>query len=167
MLDRIAFHDPPRTNSKGETMGWGRGGGSETACKHQNDGGSSMTACMKQPVRIYTLHCGGSGALRKCVRTSHTLIRTKVFRARGNSAALPRYTYGQVEPLVLLNLITSEDRYFRVSFPGNRPWDSAASAYFICVCESTPILPPSLVPFVCSYPVITPFCFVFFRCHSL
>lgn len=39
------------------------------------------------------------------------------------------YRYGQVEPLVLLNLITSGpdgDRYFRVSFPGNRPRDSAA-----------------------------------------
>lgn len=114
----------------------------------------------------YTSHCGGSGALRKCAY-SYTYTYESV-RARGNSAALPRYTYGQVEPLVLLNLITSEDRYFRVSFPGNRPRDSAASAYFICVREPTPfttlsspvrlpvcLLVPSHLPLAsCSFVVI-------------
>ena len=47
----------------------------------------------------------------------------------GVEGAVQGYRYGQVEPLVLLNLITSGpggDRYFRVSFPGNRPRDSAA-----------------------------------------
>lgn len=81
---------------------------------------------------------------------SHTRVRFCVHegcaRARGGSP--PSYSYGQVEPLVLLNLITSEvaeDRYFRVSFPGNRPRDSAASVYFIprVYADPDPFLPPS------------------------
>jgi len=73
-------------------------------------------------------------------------------RARGESS--PGYGCGQVEPLVLLNLITSEvaeDRYFRVSFPGNRPRDSAAPAYFIRVRGPTPFyqpFPPSFSAFL-------------------
>lgn len=87
----------------------------------------------------YTSHCGGSGTLRKC---AHPHSHTEGVHARDSTALRhpSRYTYGQVEPLVLLNQITSEvaeDRYFRVSFPGNRPRDSAASAYFICVREPT------------------------------
>jgi len=77
--------------------------------------------------------------------------RTERRCSRELRATLPVYTYGQVEPLVLLNLITSEvaeDRYFRVSFPGNRPRDSAASAYFICVRGPT-LFTTLLCPFVC------------------
>lgn len=114
-----------------------------------------------ETVGTHTHHnCGGSGALRKCAH-SHILmkVRTKVFTLEGAPQRCPYYTYGQVEPLVLLNLITNEDRYFRVSFPGNRPRDSAASAYFICVREPTPFTTlsvPFVCPFVCSYPSLSP-----------
>lgn len=55
------------------------------------------------------------------------------------------YRYGQVEPLVLLNLITSGpggDRYFRVSFPGNRPRDSAARHILYAFSLADPIYNP-------------------------
>lgn len=55
------------------------------------------------------------------------------------------YRYGQVEPLVLLNLITSGpggDRYFRVSFPGNRPRDSAARHILYAFRLADPIYNP-------------------------
>jgi len=83
-------------------------------------------------------------------------------RARGESS--PGYGCGQVEPLVLLNLITSEvveDRYFRVSFPGNRPRDSAALVYFIRVRGPTPFYQPfspsfSLFPLYPFFPFVCP-----------
>lgn len=61
------------------------------------------------------------------------------------------YRYGQVEPLVLLNLITSGpggDRYFRVSFLGNRPRDSAARHILYAFRPADPIYHPvrSFVP---------------------
>lgn len=96
---------------------------------------------MRETVGVHIRHVAEGPGRRVSVRTlTHT---PEGVHAR-NSAVLrhpPCYTYGQVEPLVLLNQITSEvaeDRYFRVSFPGNRPRDSAASAYFICVREPTP-----------------------------
>lgn len=103
-----------------------------------------LYVCMRETVGVHIHHIAeGPG---RCVSV-RTLTRTPGVFTLATSLRCPsRYTYGQVEPLVLLNQITSEvaeDRYFRVSFPGNRPRDSAASAYFICVREPTP-LPPSL-----------------------
>lgn len=117
----------------------------------------------------YTPHCGGSGTLRKY---AHPHSHTEGVHVRNSTALHPsRYTYGQVEPLVLLNQITSEvaeDRYFRVSFPGNRPRDSAASAYFICVREPTPFTTLSVHSSVRSSapcPAVLPR-LVFLRCNT-
>ena len=84
----------------------------------------------------------------------------------GVEGAVQGYRYGQVEPLVLLNLITSGpggDRYFRVSFPGNRPRDSAARHILYAFRLADPIYNPvrlsvrsfvhsSIRPFVQSVP---------------
>lgn len=110
----------------------------EMACKHQNHG-SYTSACVKRPACIYTTLRRVRGAALVCAPS----LAHEGAHARNSTALLhlSYYTYGQVEPLVLLNQITSEvaeDRYFRVSFPGNRPRDSVASAYFICVREPTP-----------------------------
>ena len=79
----------------------------------------------------------------------------------GVEGAVQGYRYGQVEPLVLLNLITSGpggDRYFRVSFPGNRPRDSAVRhilyAFRLVDPIYNPVHPsvrPSVRPFVRSF----------------
>ena len=86
----------------------------------------------------------------------------------GVEGAVQGYRYGQVEPLVLLNLITSGpggDRYFRVSFPGNRPRDSAARhilyAFRLVDPIYNPVHPsvrPSVRPFVRSSirPILVP-----------